>query len=174
MANQTLIVSAIGDDRPGLVEALATTISSHGGNWLDASMAHHSGKFAGIVTVAVPAEAVAALSAALQSTPGLKIAVEPAGAATPAVQPRRRLTLSLVGHDRPGIVAEVSQVLARRRVNVEKLETRAASAPMSAEMLFHYDAELSAAVDLDAAALKGELEQLSNELMVELHLGVAL
>jgi predicted amino acid-binding ACT domain protein len=47
------------------------------------------------------------------------------------------LKLALVGHDRIGIVREVSQVLARHAVNVEKLETHTASAPMSAETLFH-------------------------------------
>ena len=40
----------------------------------------------------------------------------------------RHLKLSLVGHDRIGIVREVSQVLARHAVNVEDLTTRTASA----------------------------------------------
>ena len=49
----------------------------------------------------------------------------------------RRLKLGLVGHDRIGIVREVSQVLAHHAVNVEDLATHTASAPMSADMLFH-------------------------------------
>ena len=39
MADSHLILTVIGDDKPGLVEELATAISSHGGNWLEASMA---------------------------------------------------------------------------------------------------------------------------------------
>lgn len=72
----------------------------------------------------------------------------------------RRLKLVLVGHDRIGIVREVSQVLARHAVNVEDLSTHTASAPMSADVLFHATAELTASPTLDAHALTRDLEQL--------------
>jgi glycine cleavage system regulatory protein len=82
----------------------------------------------------------------------------------------RHLKLSLVGHDRIGIVREVSQVLARHAVNVEDLSTRTASAPMSAEIMFHADIDLLAGHDLDARALTAELERISNDLMVDINL----
>jgi glycine cleavage system regulatory protein len=50
----SLVLTVIGDDRPGLVEQLATAISQHQGNWLQSSMSNLSGKFAGIVCVSVP------------------------------------------------------------------------------------------------------------------------
>ncbi|MDP2171905.1 MAG: ACT domain-containing protein [Rhodocyclaceae bacterium] len=84
------------------------------------------------------------------------------------------LSLNLVGHDRIGIVREVSQVLARHAVNVEELATYTSSAPMSAEILFHCEAELTAAPDFNARALKAELEKLSDELMVDITLGETL
>ena len=65
---------------------------------------------------------------------------------------------------------EVSQVLAKHAVNVEKLDTHTASAPMSAETLFHAQAELCAGAGLDARALKAELERLSDDLMVDITL----
>jgi glycine cleavage system regulatory protein len=170
MSDTHLILTAIGDDRPGLVEELATTIAAHGGNWLEASMAHLSGKFAGIVNVAVPAEQVAALKTALAQLKGLKIGAEIATAEKSALA-GRHFTLNLVGHDRIGIVKEVAQVLARHAVNVEELETRTSSAPMSAEILFHCEAELAAAPDFNARAIKLELEKLSDDLMVDITLG---
>ena len=173
MSDVTLVLTAIGDDRPGLVEELATAISSHGGNWLESSMAHLSGKFAGIVKVAVPADKANALKAALAALKGLKVSAETAAAEKSALT-GRRLTLNLVGHDRIGIVKEVSQVLARHAVNVEALETRTSSAPMSAEILFHCEAELTAAHDFNARALKIELEKLSDDLMVDITLGETL
>lgn len=170
MAETHLILTAIGDDRPGLVEALATAIAAHGGNWCEASMAQLAGKFAGIVHVAIPADKVPALQAALAALAGLKVQVETA-AGQKSAPARRRLTLSLVGHDRIGIVKEVSQVLARHAVNVETLHTHTASAPMSAETLFHAEAELTTAPDFDARALKAALERLSDDLMVDISLG---
>jgi glycine cleavage system regulatory protein len=173
MADTHLILTAIGDDRPGLVEALATAISSHGGNWLESSMAQLSGKFAGIVNVAVPAAEIDSLKAALGALSGLKVTAEVAGNA-PGPMPRRRLALDLVGHDRVGIVREVAQILARHAVNVESLETRSASAPMSAELMFHCKAALTAAQDFNARALKADFEKLSEELMADIALGETL
>jgi glycine cleavage system regulatory protein len=164
-----LILTVIGDDRPGLVESLATTIAAHQGNWLESSMSQLSGKFAGIVRVDVAADRVAALKAALAALPGLRVTAEEAAAAE-APAAARRLKLSLVGHDRVGIVREVAQVLARHAVNVEELSTHTASAPMSAEPLFHAVAELTAAATLDAHALIADLERLSNDLMVDINL----
>jgi glycine cleavage system regulatory protein len=164
-----LILTVIGDDRPGLVGELAAVISAHRGNWLESSMAQLAGKFAGIVNVAVAAEQADTLKRALAGVSGLRITVEMAQSEKSALT-GRRLKLALVGHDRIGIVREVSQVLAHHAVNVESLETHTSSAPMSAAILFHAVAELTAAPDLDVAVLTGELERISNDLMVDIAL----
>lgn len=173
MADSHLILTAIGDDRPGLVEELATAISSHGGNWLESSMSQLSGKFAGIVEVAVPADRIPELRIALTKLAGLKVSAEVAAAEKSALA-GRRFSLNLVGHDRIGIVREVTQALAQHRVNVEDLQTRTSSAPMSAEILFHCEAELTASPDFNARELKAALERLSDDLMVEIQLGETL
>jgi glycine cleavage system regulatory protein len=173
MSNHHLILTVIGDDRPGLVEELATAVSAHDGNWLEASLAHLSGKFAGIVRVAVPAERSAALQTALTKLSGLKVSAALADAEKSAPA-GRRFSLDLVGHDRIGIVKEVSQVLARHAVNVEELATHTSSAPMSAEILFNAQAELLAAPDFNVQALKADLERISNDLMVDISLGETL
>src|ERR1700754_4316017 len=66
-----LVLTVIGDDRVGLVEALADTVSSHGGNWERSQMAELAGKFAGIVVVTVAAERAADLTDALRALDGL-------------------------------------------------------------------------------------------------------
>ncbi|MCK9381665.1 MAG: hypothetical protein M0P95_11475 [Sulfuritalea sp.] len=164
-----LVLTVIGDDRPGLVGELAQVISAHQGNWLQSSMAQLAGKFAGIVEVGVDAAQSDALRQSLGKLAGLKVTVETAKAQKSAPA-GRRLKLALVGHDRIGIVREVSQVLAHHAVNVENLETHTSSAPMSAAVLFHAVAELTAAPDLDVSALTGELERISNDLMVDITL----
>ncbi|WP_246167731.1 glycine cleavage system protein R [Propionivibrio limicola] len=98
----SLVLTAIGNDRPGLVEQLAKVISDHQGNWLESSMSHLSGKFAGIVCISVPNNGIEALTAALAGIEGLRVISEiseDAGSASKA----RRLKLSLVGHDRIGM-----------------------------------------------------------------------
>ena len=166
---QHLVLTVIGDDRPGLVGELSAAISAHQGNWLESSMAQLAGKFAGIVEVGVDSANAAALSAALGQLKGLKVTVE-AATTQKSAPTGRRLKLALVGHDRIGIVREVSMVLAKHAVNVESLDTHTSSAPMSAAVLFHAVAELTAAPDLDVGALTAELERISNDLMVDITL----
>ena len=112
-------------------------------------MSHLAGQFAGIVKVGIPAARAEALKTALGKMAALKVMA--VSAAEKSVPAGRRLKLALVGHDRIGIVREVSQVLAKHAVNVEKLETHTASAPMSAEILFQCEAELTAAPDFNTA-----------------------
>jgi glycine cleavage system regulatory protein len=166
-----LVLTLIGPDRPGLVEAVAEPIAAHGGNWLESRMAHLAGQFAGILRVEVPDAKAAALVEALRrlEARGLRITVEsePRPAA-PA--PRRTLLVDLVGLDRPGIVREISHVLAERGVNIEELVTDRTPAPMSAELLFRSRARVNVPQGLDATELRSRLEKLAQDLMVQVTL----
>ncbi|MGL4399643.1 MAG: glycine cleavage system protein R, partial [Luteolibacter sp.] len=61
----SIVMTVLGGDRPGLVNSLAATVASHGGNWLESRMARLAGQFAGIVRIECPAATVDALIAAL-------------------------------------------------------------------------------------------------------------
>jgi glycine cleavage system regulatory protein len=167
----SLVLTLLGPDRPGLVEAVADVIAGHGGNWLESRMAHLAGKFAGVLRAEIPAEKVDPLIQALArlETRGLKIVAEVAGAAPPPAD-QRAMNLEVVGLDRPGIVREISQLLAQQGVNVEELTTDRSSAPMSGEMLFHARARVHIPAGTDLARLRGGLERLANDLVVEIRL----
>ena len=164
-----LILTVIGDDRPGLVEQLASTVSAYGGNWLESRFSHLAGKFAGILRIQAARDSAGPLQAALESLSDFRITAELVDA-EPHSPYTRHLQLALTGHDRIGIVRDVSQVLARFGVNVEKLSTQVSSAPMSGEPLFEANAQLQARADLEIGALQAALEQLSDDLMVEIAL----
>lgn len=166
-----LVLTLIGKDKPGLVEQLAKTISDHSGNWLESSMSQLAGKFAGILRVSVPDKDADALTSALQNlSSGLKLVIEKADA-EPEHGPQTTVTLSLVGNDRPGIIREISHVLAKRGVNVEDLETECVPAPMSGEILFKAHAVLKVPPDIELSALQAALEKLADDLIVEIQLG---
>jgi glycine cleavage system regulatory protein len=73
-----------------------------------------------------------------------------------------------MGQDRPGIVRQISQALARYQVNVEDLQTECASAAMSGETLFKAVARLSIPDTCDIAQLRQELEKIASDLIVEI------
>ena len=165
-----LVLTLIGPDRPGLVEAVADPIAAHGGNWLESRMAHLAGQFAGILRVEVPDAQAAALAEALRGleTRGLHVTVQ--RGPRPEAAARRTLVVDLVGLDRPGIVREVSRVLAERGVNIEELVTDRTPAPMSAELLFRSRARVNVPDGLDATELRARLEKLAQDLMVQVTL----
>jgi glycine cleavage system regulatory protein len=167
-----LVLTLIGPDRPGLVEAVAEVVSGHGGNWLESRMAHLAGQFAGILRIEVPEDQVKAVLAGLTALEarGLRVAGEPSAELAGKPTAGRTFELELVGLDRPGIVREISQLLAGSGANVEELATDRSSAPMSGEMLFHAKARVRLPGDADLANLRAALERLASDLLVEIRL----
>lgn len=163
-----LVLTLLGPDRPGIVEAVAAPIAAHGGSWLESRMARLAGKFAGILRIEVPAASVAALVSDLGRLEerGLRVIVEPSGPPAPE-PPRRPMDLDLVGLDRPGIVREISHALVAHGVNIEELVTDRTTAPMSAEPLFRARARVQLLEGTDLGALRASLERLAGDLMVE-------
>ena len=58
---QSLVITIVGPDRPGLVESLSRTIASHGGSWVESSLSHLAGQFAGVVRATVDESSAEAL-----------------------------------------------------------------------------------------------------------------
>ena len=159
-------MTIIGPDRTGLVESVARVVADHGGNWLESRMCRLGGEFAGILRVELPADKKQPLLEALQKISGLTVVVQP-GTAIPVATHGRPVKLEVVGHDRPGIVREITRALARANVNVEEFSSEVASAPMSGETLFKAAARLQLPENCDLAALKKELEKIAADLLVD-------
>lgn len=167
--NTSLVLTVLGPDRPGLVRSLAEQIAAAGGNWLEGRMATLAGQFAGVVLVELPAERVGGLTQSLRAleSQGLRVTVD-RGASDVMPIASRVVQLELVGQDRPGIVRDVSRVLADRGVSVEQLDTGTTSAPFSGESLFEARARLRLPAPLPVESLRAALQALANELMVDI------
>src|SRR5690349_9119051 len=109
----SLVLTVIGDDKPGIVEQLSDRVLATGANWEESRMARLSGKFAGLLRVSVPVEQADALSNALRElgSGGLSVVVTRSGDTAAATT--RTVRLELVGHDHPGIVRDISRALAQ-------------------------------------------------------------
>lgn len=168
----TFIITFIGDDRPGLVEELATTIAAEGGNWQESRLSQLAGKFAGLIQVSLPAESGESLESALKKLHerGISVRVTAADSGNITADALQTLRLAVIGPDRPGIVREISAALARQQLNVVDLHSHVSSAPMSAELLFNatVEAEVPAATELDE--LMDRLDVISEEMHVDIHL----
>ncbi|MBL8529584.1 MAG: ACT domain-containing protein [Burkholderiales bacterium] len=169
----SLVLTVIGDDRPGLVSALSDTIAAWDGNWTETRMASLGGKFAGILLVTVPQAKADALIGALRGleAQSLHLVIQRSNGAAPAGG--RLLVLDLIGQDRPGIVRDISHLLAEHGINIEELDTACVSGSFSGEALFKAQARLRVPRKMATAELRTLLEALANELMVDVSLDEA-
>jgi glycine cleavage system regulatory protein len=83
------------------------------------------------------------------------------------------MDVELLGLDRPGLVREISSLLAARRVNVEELTTDVYSAPMSGDTMFRARARVHVPSEVDEHELRESLERLAGDLMVEIRVADA-
>ena len=169
-----LVLTLIGPDRPGIVDSVSEVVAAHGGNWLESRMAHLAGKFAGVLCVEVADDQAAALEDALSrlDVDGLKVVVEQSG---PVESHRQHaMEIELLGADRPGLVHEISALLAAHRINVEELATDRPAAAHSGDRMFHAHIRVIIPETVDVTAVRQGLERLAGDLMVEIRLAEAL
>lgn len=159
-----LVLTAVGPDRPGLVSELASAIHGAGANLEDSRMAILGGEFALLLLLSGTEAAAGAVERAagpLGEKLGLRLMSKRTGRA-----PRRAFLpyrISVSGVDRPGIVLLVSEILARRGVNVASLESRLSYVPESGTPLFVLEAELQVPTEVVAAELRLELSAQCDE-----------
>jgi glycine cleavage system regulatory protein len=163
-----LIITVLGQDRPGIVRSLAASVTNHGGNWLESRMARLAGQFAGVARIECPVDRVEALRTelSLPNMPDLTVQVVREDGEAPL--PRRTITVDVMGHDRPGIVRELTTAIVQAGGNVEELATRLESAPMSGQPMFRANAVISIDDQADHSALISAIESLGGDLTVDL------
>jgi len=168
-----LVLTLIGPDHPGIVDSVSEVVAAHGGNWLESRMAHLAGKFAGVLCVEVADAQAAALEEALGrlEVSGLRIVVE---RSVPIEASRQHaMVIELLGLDRPGLVHEISALLAAHRINVEELATDRPPAAHSGDHMFHARIGVIIPETVDVAAVRQGMERLAGDLMVEIRLAEA-
>ena len=163
----SLVLTVIGDDRPGIVEELSQHVVAAGANWEESWMAQLAGKFAGVLRVSVDEGRADELAMRLRALEpgGLTIALERSAASKPA---HRAFGLELVGQDHPGIVREIAHALSGRGINIEELETGVERAPMTGEQLVRARAQLRIPPQMPTEEIRSVLEALAQDLMVDL------
>lgn len=167
----SLVVTIVGRDRPGLVRHLSDCTHGFSVNWADSRMNHFAGQFAGMVHFQVSPEHADAFIETLHKleTEGLQVKIA-RNDAPPIAAGKRMLKLELVGPDRPGIVRLLSTSLAERGVSIEDLHTEIVSKTESEAHVFKVRALLVAPATLADETLRGVLEGLASELMLDVAL----
>lgn len=164
---QSVILTVVGSDRPGLTRAIADAVFAAGGNWLESHLSRLGGKYVGSVLVELPGERLGELEAAARAIDavGLDVAIVPS--ATDGDRTGQPFGIEIVGQDRPGIVREVTAVLAGLDVNIEDFTTAIEDSAWSGAPLFRGKAKLLVPAGVSTDQVREALERISGEIMVD-------
>ncbi len=167
---QSVVMSVLGDDTPGLVESLSKVIVAHQGEWIESRMAQLSGKFAGVLRINLPHNQLEAFEDAIVSEDiGLQVTFELSeeicsGEGGVSYQ------LDVIGQDQPGIIHQVSAALAGLGGNVEELHTEVIDASMSGEHLFKAQVNLRVPSNTSKEELCEKLSKIADQLVLDIDL----
>jgi len=167
-----LILTAVGPDRVGLVEKISAFISRHGCNIEDSKMAVFCGEFAVIVLISGDGGSLVKVEGnyrEIETDTGLSVAIKkPSTRKTSTFFLPYKLTASCMDH--PGIVYQISGVLSSLGVNIESMETKTYSAPVSGSQLFQLEASLAIPTRTNINELRERLEELQREENIDIEL----
>ena len=157
MSNQ-LVIAAIGEDRPGLVDALSGWILDSGCNIADSRMTVLGGEFAVLLLAEGQWNRLAKLEdqrEQVQSKLGMIITLKrteekrPEGAFLP-------YAVDVVALDHPGIVHNLASFFSQRNINIQDLSTASYAAAHTGTQMFSVHMSLDVPADTHIAALREE------------------
>jgi glycine cleavage system transcriptional repressor len=168
-ASTYIVLTAIGPDHPGLVDAVTSYVLESGGNLEDSRMVNLHGQFAMMLLVAGSTDTVAALRdglPSLQERAGVHAQLQPATGA-PATIAALPCRITAWAMDHPGLMQSVAHLLAGLHVNIESAETTLSSAPHTGTPLFTMQMVVSVPGSTPVAELREELGRLCDDLNID-------
>lgn len=168
-----LVISALGEDKPGIVQALSETIKECGCNISDSRMTVLGGEFALIMLLSGTWDAVAKVEGALGRLES-KLNLTLISKRTNAPEGKANMLsymVEVVAMDHPGIVQEVTEFFAERNINIEELFTSTYPAAHTGTPMFSLNMNISVPGELSIASLRGEFMDLCDALNLDAIMG---
>ena|SRR5881394_1613646 len=167
------ILTAIGADRPALVDEVSEFIFQRGGNIEDSRMVNLRGQFAIMVLIGAPEPTIARLKSELwqlQQQSNLQIELRPASEARSASAQAIPYRLTATAIDQPGLVHRLSHLLRACDVNIESLETHLKPAPITGTPMFEMELIISIPKSTPIAKVKEQISATCGELNIDFEL----
>ncbi len=155
---KNLVISALGNDKPGLVNELSKAILDNSGNITESRMMVLGGEFTIMLLVTGNAECITNINSKLESigkTLGLTIIAKET---QPQDTSQKRLPyqVTVVSMDHPGIVHDISDFFSSRNLNIEEIETKTYPAAHTGTPMFSLDMTISVPADSSVRTLRDE------------------
>lgn len=162
-----LVITAVGSDRPGLVDAFTGFLHDAGANIADSRMINLRGQFAILILVEAERDDVIRRIANDAVDAGNEVGLEVRVAGDKSIENRMQgqpYRVKVFAMDQPGIVHRVTHLLHQLKVNIEELQTTLSAGSYSGTPLFTMNMHITIPRDVPVKQLKAELESLCDEL----------
>lgn len=153
-----LVISALGNDKPGIVDQLTETVSACDCNLEDSRMSALGGTFAIIMLISGNWDKISKLEStlpAMEEKLGMTIM---ARRTEPQKNPARRDLLpyaaDVVSIDHPGIVHKLANFFSSRNINIEELVTSSYAAAHTGTPMFSVHMEVGIPSDMQISVLR--------------------
>ena len=167
--SQKLVITALGADRPGIVNELSDALCSNKLNIEDSRMSVLGGEFAILLLVSGTTEAVNAFIASgpnIENSLKMKLTVK----VTEALAEPQQLVpydVDVVAIDNPGIVHNLASFFSSRQINIVDLETDRYAAPHTGTPMFSLHMTIGVPTDMAISNLRDELMTTCDELNLD-------
>ena len=162
-------ISALGINRPGLIEPLVKAVRDCGCSVVDSRMTVLGNRFAMMMLLSGTWNAIAKIE---NSLPRLEEQLEIATVAQ-RTEPRKQegglmpYALEVVAVDQIGIVHEIAQFFCAREINIEDLYSGTYAAAHTGTPMFSLHMTISVPTDVSVATLRGEFMEFCDQLNLD-------
>lgn len=168
-SSKQLVLSALGEDRPGIIDEFSRCVLNSGCTVLDSRMAVLGGDFALLLQVSGNWNNIARLEnqiSGLEERLGLTITARH----STTREPRRDLLpygVDVVALDQPGIVHNLARFFSQRQVNIEEMVTACYAAAHSGTPMFSVHLTVAIPANIQISTLREEFMDFCDQLNLD-------
>jgi len=157
--NQSLAITAIGADRPGIVNELTEVLLKADLNIEDSRMSVLGGEFAIILLVTGSSESISKLNKEqLEQSLDLNLLIKPTTRVSKTDKPIR-YHIQVEGMDNPGIVHTLARYLSQQYINIVNMQTDSGHAAHTGSPMFNVYMLVDIPADKNIDQIKDEFSK---------------
>ena len=167
--SEQMVITALGADRPGIVDQLSQLLFAQGLNIEDSRMSSLAGSFAILLLVTGSHEAINAFNdqlAQIETDLQMRLLVRSNEIETSTDQLIPYL-VEVVAMDNPGIVHNLASFFSSRQINIVDLETDRYPAPHTGTQMFSMQMTIGLPPDISIKNLRNEFLDTCDQLNID-------
>ncbi len=167
-----LVISALGADRPGIVDKLSNIIYDLGLNIEDSRMSVLGGEFAILLLISGEQSAIDALqaqAAEIEQALQMSLLLKPTTESKTGYN-TIPYSVEVAALDNPGIVRNIASFFSRQNINIVNLQTEKYSAPHTGSPMFALHMTIGVSADISIAKLREAFMSFCDELNLDAEL----